>query len=122
MARLARGLSHPFRVEIVRMLASRGPEDPCICSDIVRAMPLAQSSVSQHLRVLRETGWITGRPQGTSVHYCLNEGVIAEFRDLLAGVRDAFAHGNATVCMERMTRGHDSPKGDIHVRGDGKGN
>ena len=65
------------------MLTNRPEDMPCICSDIVRALPLAQSTVSQHLRLLRETGWITGETVGTSVHYCLREGVLDEYRGLL---------------------------------------
>ncbi|HOS96294.1 MAG TPA: metalloregulator ArsR/SmtB family transcription factor [Deltaproteobacteria bacterium] len=82
-AMLSHGLSHPVRVEIIRMLTNRPEDMPCICSDIVRALPLAQSTVSQHLRLLRETGWITGETVGTSVHYCLREGVLDEYRGLL---------------------------------------
>jgi DNA-binding transcriptional ArsR family regulator len=73
-------------VDILRMLANRPQENPCICSDIVRALPVAQSTVSQHLRLLRETGWITGETVGTSVHYCLREGVLDEYRGLLERV------------------------------------
>lgn len=86
IAELCRGLAHPLRVRIVAMLASADTESPCICSDIVKALPLAQSSVSQHLRTLKETGWITGKPSGTRVEYCLNEGVVEELMDLLDGM------------------------------------
>lgn len=58
MAQLSKGLAHPARVEIVRMLENKPQNERCVCGDIVNALPLAQSSVSQHLKVLKETGWM----------------------------------------------------------------
>ena len=55
LALLAKGISHPIRIEIIRMFANKPPNSRCICGKIVNALPLAQSSVSQHLKVLRET-------------------------------------------------------------------
>lgn len=56
LAELSKGLAHPARVEIVRMLENKPLDERCVCGDIVNALPLAQSSVSQHLKVLKETG------------------------------------------------------------------
>jgi len=83
LALLAKGISHPARIEIVRMLAGKPPDCQCICGEIVKALPLAQSSVSQHLKVLKETGWITGEPMGASVLYCLKEGILDYYRQLM---------------------------------------
>lgn len=83
LARLSKGLSHPSRVEIVRMLENKPPEARCVCGDIVNALPLAQSSVSQHLKTLKETGWIQGEIDGPCVCYCIVDGVMDYFRKLL---------------------------------------
>ncbi|MCK4794794.1 MAG: winged helix-turn-helix transcriptional regulator [Desulfobacteraceae bacterium] len=75
LAQLSKGLAHSARVEIVRMLENKPPEERCVCGDIVNALPLAQSSVSQHLKVLKETGWIQGEINGPRVCYCMVEGI-----------------------------------------------
>ena len=76
LAELSKGIAHPARVEIVRMLANRPPGARCVCGDIVDALPLAQSTVSQHLKVLKETGWVQGEIDGPRVCYCLVDGII----------------------------------------------
>ena len=76
LAELSKGLAHPARVEIDRMLANKPPEARCVCGDIVNALPLAQSSVSQHLKALKETGWIQGEVDGPCVCYCLVDGIM----------------------------------------------
>jgi ArsR family transcriptional regulator len=53
----------------------------CITGDIVAFLPIAQATVSQHLKVLRDAGWITGTIQGPATSYCLNEEAIAWFGD-----------------------------------------
>lgn len=83
MAELSKGLAHPARVEIVRMLANKPPEAICVCGDIVNSLPLAQSSVSQHLKVLKKTGWIQGEIDGPRVCYCIVEGVIEYYTALM---------------------------------------
>src|SRR5574341_1773131 len=68
-ARLAKALGHPARVAIVRMLIQRGE---CVCGQIVDGLPLAQATVSQHLKVLKEAGLIVGEVDGPRVCYCVN--------------------------------------------------
>ena len=68
LARLFRALGHPARLGILRLLAQRST---CICGEIVDELPLAQATVSQHLKVLKEAGFITGRVEGTAVCYCI---------------------------------------------------
>jgi len=75
LASLCKALAHPARVEILRILVKR---DSCVCGDIVDALPLAQSTVSEHLRVLKEAGLITGEIEGPRVCYCVNRKVVAE--------------------------------------------
>jgi len=83
LAQLSKGIAHPARVEIVRMLENKPLEERCICSDIVNALPLAQSSVSQHLKILKETGWIQGEIDGPRVCYCTVEGILDYYMSLV---------------------------------------
>lgn len=61
LAELSKGIAHPARVEIVRMLSNRPRDARCVCGDIVDAIPLAQSTVSQHLKVLKKQAGYRGR-------------------------------------------------------------
>ena len=69
VADFAKALSHPARVAILRLLISK---QSCVCGDIVDELPLSQSTVSQHLKELKEAGLIQGEISGTKVCYCLN--------------------------------------------------
>ena len=83
LAELSKGLAHPARVEIVRILENKPLEERCVCGDIVNALPLAQSSVSQHLKVLKETGWIQGEIDGPRVCYCTVGGIMEYYLALI---------------------------------------
>ena len=83
LAELSKGLAHPARVEIIRILANKPVDSRCVCGDIVDALPLAQSSVSQHLKVLKETGWIQGEIDGPYVCYCIVEGILEYYLTLM---------------------------------------
>ncbi len=76
LAAVARALSHPARIAILRELAQRST---CICGEIVSALPLSQSTVSQHLHVLLEAGLIQGTVDGPRSCYCLNTSAIKAF-------------------------------------------
>ncbi len=80
VARLAAALGHPARVAILRLLKDR---KMCICGEIVEQLPLAQSTVSQHLKVLKDAGWIESETEGTRVCYNLGEGTLQRFNDLI---------------------------------------
>ncbi len=69
LARMLKALGNPIRFQIVEYLAA---SQSCITNDIVRALPLAQSTVSQHLKVLREAGLILGEIEGPATCYCLD--------------------------------------------------
>ena len=69
MARIARALAHPARIAILNVLAKR---QTCICGDIVSELPLSQSTVSQHLKELKESGLIRGEIDGAKVCYCID--------------------------------------------------
>lgn len=69
LARMLKALGNPVRFQIVEFLATN---QTCITNDIVRNTPLAQSTVSQHLKVLRQAGLIQGEIEGSATCYCLN--------------------------------------------------
>lgn len=69
LAGLAKALGHPARVRILRLLAHR---DTCMTGDLVAELPLAQSTVSEHLRVLRDAGLVQGEIEGQRTHYCVS--------------------------------------------------
>lgn len=69
LTRLMKALGHPARLQIVRYLAQN---PACITGDIVNVLPLAQATVSQHLKVLRDAGIICGTVDGPAVCYCLD--------------------------------------------------
>lgn len=81
LAGLARALGHPARVAILRMLASSGE---CICGGIVDRLPLAQATVSQHLKVLKEADLIQGEVEGPRVCYCVKPETVDRLRTLLS--------------------------------------
>ncbi|HXC06382.1 MAG TPA: metalloregulator ArsR/SmtB family transcription factor [Bacteroidia bacterium] len=66
----AKALAHPARVAILQLLLKK---QACICGDIVDELPLSQSTVSQHLKELKESGLIQGDVEGAKVCYCINE-------------------------------------------------
>ena len=70
VSKYAKALSHPARVAILKLLIKK---QACICGDIVEELPLSQSTVSQHLKELKEAGLIKGDIEGTKVCYCINE-------------------------------------------------
>jgi ArsR family transcriptional regulator, arsenate/arsenite/antimonite-responsive transcriptional repressor len=74
LARLAKAVGHPARIRILRFLALR---ETCITADVVAELPLAQSTVSEHLRILREAGLVRSTPDGTRSTYCLSPTGIA---------------------------------------------
>ena len=73
IATLAKALGHPARVAIIEYLIS---VDTCICGDIVNELPLAQATVSQHLKELKNAGLIKGTIEGNAICYCIDEKAI----------------------------------------------
>jgi DNA-binding transcriptional ArsR family regulator len=70
LAKIAKALSHPARIAILKILISR---QACICGDLVDELPLSQSTVSQHLKELKDAGLIKGNIDGVKVCYCIDE-------------------------------------------------
>lgn len=80
LARLAKAIAHPTRVAILRLLAR---DQGCIVGDIVDELPLAQSTVSQHLKQLKEAGLIRGEVDGPRVCYCVEPGAVGLLKALI---------------------------------------
>lgn len=80
LATLAKALAHPARIAILQYLLK---QQSCICGDLVEELPLAQATVSQHLKELKTVGLIKGQIEGTSVCYCINEVVWEQAKDVL---------------------------------------
>ncbi len=83
LATLAKALGHPARVQIMRLLVRR---EACICGDIVDELPLAQSTVSQHLKVLKEAGLIKGEIDGPRVCYCVEPRTLRRLKALVGSL------------------------------------
>jgi ArsR family transcriptional regulator len=77
LAAQLKALAHPARLRILEVLAA---ERSCVCGRIVEVMPLAQATVSQHLKVLREAGLVQGRIDGPRSCYCLDAEALARLR------------------------------------------
>jgi ArsR family transcriptional regulator len=82
-AKLAWAIAHPARVQIVRLLIGR---EACVCGEIVDQLPLAQSTVSQHLKILKESGLIQGEVVGPKVCYCINRARLKELKGFVTGL------------------------------------
>ena len=83
LASLGKALGHPARVKILRILARK---NACICGDIVDELPLAQSTVSQHLKMLKDAGLIRGDVDGPRVCYCIEPRALRRLKALVGGL------------------------------------
>ena len=82
LARMLKALGNPIRFQIMKTLAER---QACITQEIVETTPLAQSTVSQHLKVLREAGLIQGEIEGPATCYCINPAALRWLKEQLDG-------------------------------------
>jgi len=80
MAMLAKALAHPVRIQILEILKSK---NTCICGELVDELPVAQATVSQHLKVLKNAGLIRGTISGPATCYCIDTAVLTKFKSLL---------------------------------------
>ena len=95
IAKFAKALSHPARVAIIKLLLKK---QSCICGDIVEDLPIAQSTVSQHLKELKEAGLIKGNIDGASICYCVDTDVLQKANDILNKVLGASIQTQTTCC------------------------
>ncbi|MHB8113100.1 MAG: ArsR/SmtB family transcription factor [Bellilinea sp.] len=82
LAKMLKALGNPVRFEIMEMLANR---QTCKTYEIVQSTPLAQSTVSQHLKVLREAGLVRGEVEGPATCYCLDPDGVRWLKDQIEG-------------------------------------
>ena len=83
LAAMAKAIAHPVRIAILRLLDHR---ETCMTGDVVAELPLAQSTVSEHLRILREAGLIQGEIEGPRTRYCVNPEGLAALRAGIAAL------------------------------------
>ena len=83
LATMFKALSHPARVAIIEYLLA---VDTCICGDIVNELPLAQPTVSQHLKELKNANIIKGTIEGTAICYCINTEKLQQFQDYFSAI------------------------------------
>ncbi|MDO9373333.1 MAG: metalloregulator ArsR/SmtB family transcription factor [Bacteroidota bacterium] len=83
IATLAKALGHPARIAILEYLIK---VDTCICGDIVNELPLAQPTISQHLKELKNAGLIKGSIEGNAICYCIDEKTIGKLQDYFKNI------------------------------------
>ncbi len=95
LANIAKALGHPARLAIIEYLLQ---QKECVCGDIVSELPLAQATVSQHLKELKSAGIIKGNIEGNSICYCINENTIAEFISFLTNITTTISNQRNQCC------------------------
>lgn len=95
IASLAKALSHPARVAIMEYLMK---VNTCICGDIVNELPLAQPTVSQHLKELKNAGFIKGSVEGTAICYCINEDTVAILQNYFSNISMELKKSKSNCC------------------------
>lgn len=95
LANRMKALGHPARVAIMEHLIS---VDSCICGDIVNVLPLAQPTVSQHLKELKNAGLIKGSIEGTAICYCVDKDAIAELQSYLTNTTLQLENKEKSCC------------------------
>ena len=95
IAKFAKALSHPARVAILQLLIQK---QSCICGDIVEELPIAQSTVSQHLKELKQAGLIKGNIDGASICYCVDTEVLQKASNVLNTLLSASVQTPSTCC------------------------
>ena len=95
VALLAKALGHPARVRIIRLLLTH---DACYCGQLVDELDLAQATVSQHLKVLRDAGLIVGDIEGLRTSYCGSRPRLGELHELVGSLLDEAVEVDASGC------------------------
>lgn len=95
LASLAKAIAHPARIAIIEYLIKT---NACVCGDIVNELPLAQPTVSQHLKELKNAGLIKGNIEGNAICYCINETTWNKFKDSLTTLFDTYNQKKNSCC------------------------
>jgi len=91
MALIAKAFDHPARVAILEYLLEY---NTCICNDLVDVLPLSQSTITQHLKELKQIGIIKGEVEGPKVNYCIDENVWEETKDIFINMFSKYVKKN----------------------------
>lgn len=94
-ANIFKALGHPARIAIVEFLLK---SKSCICGDIVNELPLAQPTISQHLKELKNAEIIQGSIEGKTICYCLNPQVIYQLESIIEGIASEIRNQNSSCC------------------------
>ncbi len=95
LATLFKAMAHPARIAIIEFLLKN---EKCICGDIVHELPLAQATISQHLKELKNANLIKGTIEGTAICYCLNQEVLAELNEKINLINSQLITKNNSKC------------------------
>ena len=95
LATLFKALAHPARIAIIEFLLKN---EKCICGDIVDELPLAQATISQHLKELKNAKLIKGTIEGTAICYCLNQEVFSELNNKINLITNQLITKNNSKC------------------------
>jgi len=95
IAMLSKALGHPARIAIIEYLMS---VDTCICGDIVNVLPLAQPTVSQHLKELKNAGLIKGNIEGNTICYCIDERALEQLQNYFANISSGLEKKKNNCC------------------------
>ncbi len=95
LADLAKAFAHPARVAILQFLLA---SNKCINGDLVQELGLAQATISQHLRELKNSGLIKGTIEGVSISYCIDPEKWSQVQDLFNGMFDGIHHKDSGNC------------------------
>ncbi len=95
LAAWAKAVAHPARLAILKVLAER---NRCICGEIVDELPLAQATVSQHLKALKEAGFVQGEIEGPRTCYCLDWDELQRHREAVNDLFDEMSRAAASCC------------------------
>ncbi|MBK8954851.1 MAG: winged helix-turn-helix transcriptional regulator [Saprospiraceae bacterium] len=95
LAKYAKALAHPARIAILKVLLKR---NQCVCGEIVEELPLAQSTISQHLKELKAADLIIGEVEGPAVCYCINKNVWIKIGKTLSAFLGTSPEGSKNCC------------------------
>ena len=95
LAAWAKAVAHPARIAILKVVAER---NTCICGEIVDELPLAQATVSQHLKALKEAGFVQGEIEGPRTCYCLDWDELQRYHEAVGDLFDQMSRAAASCC------------------------
>lgn len=95
LSTLLKALAHPARIAIIEYLLT---VNTCICGDIVNELPLAQPTISQHLKELKNANLIKGEVEGTAICYCINEDTFEQLAGFINGFLAEIKNKNTNCC------------------------